>query len=114
MISEVYETQGGSYEPWSLHTACSGSGVSQALFGDKGIYPGKQFQGAGNMKIAGTPNVQIYDILGVLLTKVRKPPAHMTDAHLNENPLLVGLRRLLSELRTKLARFAYSNSGSPF
>ena len=48
------------------------------------------------MKIAGTPNVQIYDILRVLLTKVRKPPAHMTDAHLNENPLLVGLRRLLS------------------
>ena len=38
----------------------------------------------------------------------------MTDAHLNENPLLVGLRRLLSELRTKLARFACSNSGSPF
>ena len=66
------------------------------------------------MKIAGTPNVQIYDILRVLLTKVRKPPAHMTDAHLNENPLLVGLRRLLSELRTKLARFACSNSGSSF
>ena len=66
------------------------------------------------MKIAGTPNVQIYDILGVLLTKVRKPPAHMTDAHLGENPLFVGLRRLLSELRTKLARFACSNSGSPF
>ena len=38
----------------------------------------------------------------------------MTDAHLGENPLLVGLRRLLSELRTKLARFACSNSGSPF
>ena len=38
----------------------------------------------------------------------------MTDAHLNENPLFVGLRRLLSELRTKLARFACSNSGSPF
>ena len=66
------------------------------------------------MKIAGTPNVQIYDILRVLLTKVRKPPALMTDAHLNENPLLVGLRRLLSELRTKLARTACSNSGSPF
>ena len=66
------------------------------------------------MKIAGTPNVQIYDILMVLLTKVRKPPAHMTDVHLNENPLLVGLRRLLSELRTKLARTACSNSGSPF
>ena len=39
-----------------------------------------------------------------------KAPVHMTDAHLNENPLLVGLRRLLSELRTKLARFACSNS----
>ena len=38
----------------------------------------------------------------------------MTDAHLNANPLLVGLRRLLSELRTKLARTACSNSGSPF
>ena len=38
----------------------------------------------------------------------------MTDAHLGENPLFVGLRRLLSELRTKLARFACSNSGSPF
>ena len=50
----------------------------------------------------------------VLLTKVRKPPVHMTDAHLGENPLFVGLRRLLSELRTKLARFACSNSGSPF
>ena len=48
------------------------------------------------------------------MTKVWKPPAHMTDAHLNENPLLVGLRRLLSELRTKLARVACSNSGSPF
>ena len=66
------------------------------------------------MKIAGTPNVQIYDILRVLLTKVRKPPVHMTDAHLVENPLFVGLRRLLSELRTKLARVACSNSGSPF
>ena len=66
------------------------------------------------MKIVGTPNVQIYDILRVLLTKVRKPPMHMTDAHLNENPLFVGLRRLLSELRTKLARVACSNSGSPF
>ena len=30
----------------------------------------------------------------------------MTDAHLGENPLFVGLRRLLSELRTKLARYA--------
>ena len=58
--------------------------------------------------------MQIYDILRVLLTKVRKLPAHMTDAHLNENPLLVGLRRLLSELRTKLARTACSNRGSPF
>ena len=38
----------------------------------------------------------------------------MTDAHLGENPLFVGLRRLLSERRTKLARFACSNSGSPF
>ena len=36
----------------------------------------------------------------------------MTDAHLGENPLFVGLRRLLSELRTKLARFACSNSAS--
>ena len=49
-----------------------------------------------------------------MLTKVRKPPVHMTDAHLGENPLFVGLRRLLSELRTKLARFVCSNSGSPF
>ena len=49
-----------------------------------------------------------------MLTKVRKPPVHMTDAHLGENPLFVGLRRLLSELRTKLARVACSNSGSPF
>ena len=46
------------------------------------------------------------------MTKVRKPLVHMTDAHLGENPLFVGLRRLLSELRTKLARFACSNSGS--
>ena len=46
--------------------------------------------------------------------RVRKPPMRMTDAHLGENPLFVGLRRLLSELRTKLARFACSNSGSPF
>ena len=52
--------------------------------------------------------------IGILLTKVRKPPVHMTDAHLGENPLFVDLRRLLSELRTKLARFACSNSGSPF
>jgi len=48
------------------------------------------------------------------LTKVRKPPVHMTNAHLGENPLFVDLRRLLSELRTKLARFACSNSGSLF
>ena len=35
--------------------------------------------------------MQIYDILRVLLTKVRKPPAHMTDAHLNEKSFARGL-----------------------
>ena len=55
-----------------------------------------------------------YCHIRILLTKVRKPPVHMTDAHWGENPLFVGLRRLLSELRTKLARFACSNNGSPF
>ena len=57
---------------------------------------------------------QILSNIAILLTKIRKPPAHMTDAHLGESPLFVGLRRLLSELRTKLARVACSNSGSPF
>ena len=34
----------------------------------------------------------------------------MTDAHLGENPLFVGLRRLVSELRTQLTRFACSGT----
>ena len=42
--------------------------------------------------------------------RVRKPPARITDAHLGENPLFVGLRRLVSELRTQLTRFACSGT----
>ena len=48
--------------------------------------------------------------IAILLTKVRKPPARITDAHLGENPLFVGLRRLVSELRTQLTRFACSGT----
>lgn len=55
-------------------------------------------------------NLLIFMRIAILLTKVRKPPARITDAHLGENPLFVGLRRLVSELRTQLTRFACSGT----
>ena len=49
-----------------------------------------------------------------IVNNVESRRCTLQNKHLGENPLFVGLRRLLSELRTKLARFACSNSGSPF
>ena len=77
MISEVYETQGGSYELGACILPVVVPVFRRRYPGIKVFIRENNSKELGNMKIAGTPNVQIYDILRVLLTKVRKA----TGAH---------------------------------